>query len=91
MFITGLGAASLAAMCLKRGFSTSLAVGVSLLATALGMSLGIGLQIGLLNPFVMLAVLAVGLPLGTMLFYPPFERARLISNYRKFEQHLIKS
>jgi hypothetical protein len=88
--MAGFGAQSLAVSCLKRGFSTNLAIGVSLLAMALGMTLGIGFQIGLLNPLVMGAVLAVSLPLGTILFYPPFERARLIGNYRKFEQHLIK-
>ncbi|MBD1897443.1 serine/threonine-protein kinase [Coleofasciculus sp. FACHB-129] len=90
VFMAGFGAQSLAVSCLKRGFSPNLAIGVSLLAMALGMTLGVGFQVGLLNPLVMGAVLAVGLPLGTILFYPPFERARLIGNYRKFEQHLIK-
>lgn len=91
IFLAGFQSESLVVSCLKRGFSSTLAIGFSFLAMALGLSLGIGLQIGFLHPFVMGAVLAAGLPLGTLIFYPPLERARLIANYRKFEEHLIKT
>lgn len=76
--------------CLTRGFSSSVAIGITALATILGMSMGIGLQVGLLNSFVILAVLLSGLPLTAMIFYPPLERLRLIAKYRKSEHHLIK-
>ncbi len=89
-FMATVRAEGVAENCLTRGFSTSLAVGITSLAIALGISLGIGLQVGLLNPFVMLAVLLSGLPLTTIVLYPPLKRIELIANYRKSEQHLIK-
>lgn len=89
-FMATFRAEGVAENCLARGFSTSLAVGITALATALGTSLGIGLHVGLLNPFVILGLLLSGIPLITMIFYPPLERLRLIANYRKSEQHLIK-
>jgi hypothetical protein len=76
--------------CLNRGFSKALAFGVSLLSTALGISLGIGLKLGFLNHLVMSAVVGTSLPLVMMILYPPLERARRLARYRKLEGHLIK-
>jgi hypothetical protein len=76
--------------CLNRGFSKTLAVGVSLLSAALGISLGMGLKLGFFNQIVMSAVLCTSFPLAALILYPPLERARRIANYRKLEGHLIK-
>ena len=76
--------------CLNRGFSKALAFGVSLLSTALGISLGIGLKLGFLNHLVISAVVGTSLPLVMMILYPPLERARRLARYRKLERHLIK-
>jgi hypothetical protein len=76
--------------CLNRGFSKALAIGVSVLSAALGISLGIGLKLGFLDRLVMSAVLGTSFPLLSMILYPPFERARRIAKYRKLEGHLIK-
>lgn len=90
LFIAAFEAEGVAESCSQRGFSTSLAVGISLLTTALGISLGLWFKLGLLNPLLISTVLATGVPLAAMIFYPPLERKRLIANYRKLEQHLIK-
>lgn len=90
-FMVTFDAEGVANNCLKRGFSPILAVGLSVLATALGISLGIGLEVGMLNRWVIGAILVTSLPLSAIVLYPPLERARLIANYRKSEQFLIKS
>ncbi len=60
------------------------------LTVGLGTSLGIGCIVGLLNPFILLALAGTGLPLATMLLYPPLQRRRFIAKYRQSEQRLIK-
>ena len=75
---------------LKTEFGTILAVAILLLTVTLGISVGIGLKLGLLNPFVISTVLATALPLAWMMIYMPKERSRLIAQYRKSEQNLIK-
>ncbi|MCC2695995.1 serine/threonine protein kinase, partial [Nodularia sp. LEGE 04288] len=61
-----------------------------LLTAGLGISFGIGCIIGLLNPYILLALSGTGLPLATMLLYPPLQRRKLIAKYRKSEERLIK-
>jgi hypothetical protein len=91
VFMAAFESEGVAQSCLSRGFSKTLAFGVSLLSTALGISLGIGLKLGFFNNFlVMSAVLATSFPLVAMILYPPLEQARRIANYRKLEGHLIK-
>ena len=60
------------------------------LTVGLGTSLGIGCIVGLLNPYILLALAGTGIPLVTWLSYPPLKRYRLIAKYRKSEQRLIK-
>ncbi len=91
VFMAAFEGEGVAQSCLERGFSKTLAFGVSLLSAALGISLGIGLKLGFFNNLlVMSAILATSFPLATMILYPPLERARRIANYRKLEGHLIK-
>jgi serine/threonine protein kinase len=90
VFMTAFEGEGVTQSCLARGFSKTLAIGVSLLSAALGISLGIGLQLGFLNQLVMPAILGTSFPLLTMILYPPIERARRIAKYRKLEGHLIK-
>ncbi|MBW4618314.1 MAG: serine/threonine protein kinase [Cyanosarcina radialis HA8281-LM2] len=61
-----------------------------LLTAGLGISLGGFLATGWLNQFVILALAGTSLPLAIMLVYPTLKRHRLIAQYRKSEQHLIK-
>ena len=90
VFMAAFEGEGVAESCLNRGFSKTLAFGVSLLSAALGISLGIGLKLGFLNRLVMSAILGTSFPLATMILYPPLERARRIAKYRKLEGHLIK-
>jgi len=90
VFMAAFEGEGVAQSCLSRGFSKTLALGVSVLSAALGISLGIGLKLGFGNPLVMSGVLGTSFPLLTMILYPPLERARRIANYRKLEGHLIK-
>jgi serine/threonine protein kinase len=90
VFMAAFEGEGVAQSCLQRGFSKTLAVGVSLLSTALGISLGLGLKLGFVNQLVMSAIVATSLPLATLIIYPPLERVRRIKNYRKLEGHLIK-
>ena len=91
VFMAAFEGEGVAASCLNRGFSKTLACGVSILSGALGISLGIGFKLGFFNNLpVMSAVLGTSVPLAAMLLYPPLERARRIANYRKLEGHLIK-
>lgn len=94
--ITGAGVVSLCMAGIlvkihrKRGFSAIFASGISLLTTALGISLGVGFKFGFLNPLVVLAVAGTSLPLAIMMLYPPLRKGRLIARYRKSEDQLIK-
>jgi serine/threonine protein kinase len=90
VFMAAFEGEGVAQSCMNRGFSKTLAFGVSLLSAALGISLGMGLKLGFLNRVVISAILATSFPLVTMVLYPPLERARRIANYRKLERHLIK-
>lgn len=90
VFMAAFEGEGVAESCLNRGFSKKLAFGVSLLSAALGVSLGIGLKLGFLHHLVMPAVIGTSLPLGMMILYPPLERVRRLSKYRKLEQNLIK-
>lgn len=74
----------------QRRFPVVLAVGISILTAALGMSLGIGFKLGFLNSFVKLAVAGTGLPLALMLVYPLLNQAILIAKYLQSERYLIK-
>jgi serine/threonine protein kinase len=64
--------------------------GVSLLSTALGISLGLGFKLGFVHQLVTSAIVGTSVPLATMILYPSLERAKRIANYRKLEGHLIK-
>jgi serine/threonine protein kinase len=90
VFMAAFEGEGVAQSCLNRGFSKTLAFGVSLLSAALGISLGMGLKLGFVNRLVISAILATSFPLATMILYPPLERARRLANYRKLEGHLIK-
>jgi serine/threonine protein kinase len=90
VFMAAFEGEGVAESCLNRGFSKGLAFGVSLLSAALGVSLGIGLKLGFLNQLVMSAVIGTSLPLVLMIIYPPLERAKRLSQYRKLEGKLIK-
>ncbi|HEY9596468.1 MAG TPA: serine/threonine protein kinase, partial [Cyanophyceae cyanobacterium] len=90
VFMAAFESEGVAQSCLQRGFSKTLAVGVSLLSTVLGIGLGLGLKLGFVNQLVMTAILGTSLPLVTLLIYPPLERARRLARYRKLEGHLIK-
>ena len=90
VFMAAFEGEGVAQNCLERGFSKTLAFGVSILSAALGISLGIGWKLGFLNPLVMSAILGTSFPLATMILYPPLERSKRIANYRKLEGHLIK-
>ncbi|MDB9334247.1 serine/threonine protein kinase [Nodularia spumigena] len=68
----------------------SIAIPLLLFTAGLGISGGIGCIVGLLNPYILLALSGTGLPLATMLLYPPLQRRRLIAKYRKSEERLIK-
>ncbi len=90
VFMAAFEGEGVAQSCMNRGFSKTLAFGVSLLSAALGISLGMGLKLGFFNRVIVCALLATSFPLVTMVLYPPLERARRIANYRKLERHLIK-
>ncbi len=90
VFMAAFEGEDVAQNCLNRGFSKTLAFGVSLLSAALGISLGMGLKLGFFNQLVMSAILGTSFPLAALILYPPLERARRIANYRKLEGHLIK-
>ncbi|HEY9666661.1 MAG TPA: serine/threonine-protein kinase [Coleofasciculaceae cyanobacterium] len=90
VFMAAFESEGVAQSCLQRGFSKTYAIALSLLSTALGISLGLGLKLGFVNQLVMSALVATSLPLANMILYPPLERARRLANYRKLEGHLIK-
>jgi hypothetical protein len=90
VFMAAFEGEGVAQSCLQRGFSRTLAIGVSLLSAALGISLGLGFKVGFVNQLVITGILGTTFPLATLMLYPPIERARRIANYRKLEGHLIK-
>jgi serine/threonine protein kinase len=61
-----------------------------LFTAGVGTSLGVGWVVGFFHPYILLALTGTGIPLATMLFYPPLKQHRLIAKYRKSEQRLIK-
>jgi hypothetical protein len=78
---------------MKIEFGTILAGGIFLLTAVLGISLTIlviGFALGLLNPFVIFSLLATSLSFTWMLINISKERSRLIAQYRKSQQQLIK-
>ncbi|MDB9350338.1 serine/threonine protein kinase [Nodularia spumigena] len=74
----------------KSCHNKSTAMMLMLLTAGLGIGLGIGYSVGFLNPYILLAISATGLPLATILVYPPLKRRRLIAQYRQSEERLIK-
>ena len=93
--VAGLGAVTvirwLASNLQSRGFSPQVTWASLLLAIAFALTLGIGFSTGFFHSYILLALGVIGLPLGTMLLYPHWQKARLIARYRKLEkQHLIK-
>jgi serine/threonine protein kinase len=74
----------------NKGFSKVASIAILILTIGLGSSLGVGMKLGASNLFALAAVLGTGLPLAGMMLYPPLQRRRLIAQYRKSEQHLIK-
>ncbi|NEO98406.1 MAG: serine/threonine protein kinase [Symploca sp. SIO2E9] len=90
VFMAAFEGEGVAQTCLQLGFSKTLALGVSLLSAALGISLGIAFKLGFLNLLVMSAVLGTGLLWIIMVLYPSLDRFRQIANYRQLEGHLIK-
>ncbi|MDH6094644.1 serine/threonine protein kinase [Umezakia ovalisporum] len=63
---------------------------LGLFTAGLGISSGIAVAVGTLHPYILLALLATGLPFATILFYAPIQRRKLIAQYRRSEEHLIK-
>lgn len=59
-----------------------------LLTSAVGISLSLGFKLGFF--FVIYAVLMTGLPLAWMISYRTKMRSRLIAQYHKSKQFLIK-
>jgi len=74
----------------KRKFSQSFAVGISILSGALGISLGVGLQVGFINPLVRLALAGIGLPFGLMLLSPVLTQVMGTVRYGLSKPSLIK-
>jgi serine/threonine protein kinase len=74
----------------KKGFSKAYIVALLILTIGLGSSVGVGYKLRALNLPTLAAVLGTGLPLAGILLYPEIEQRRLVSKYRKSEQHLIQ-
>lgn len=74
-----------------RGFSQKFAVGISLLLTGLSISLSIGFSIGF-NALLILSAMTTTILLTTMIFYPRWQREKLLTEYRQSAQkrRLIK-
>ena len=75
-----------------RGFSQKFAVGISLLLTGLSISLSIGFSIGF-NAFLLLSAMTTAISLAAMIFYPRWQREKLLTEYHQAMQkrRLIKS
>ncbi|AUT00390.1 serine/threonine protein kinase [Nostoc sp. CENA543] len=67
-----------------------IAILLSLLSAGLGISFGIICIIGFVNLYILLVLAGTGLPLISMLLYPPLKRRRLIAQYRQSEKPLIE-
>lgn len=63
---------------------------LSLFTIGFGISSGFSLVYGISNYQIVLALTSMGLPLTTILVYPPIKRHKLLVQYRKSESHLIK-
>jgi hypothetical protein len=74
----------------KRGFSNSFALALSILTILFGGSLGVWVKVGLESLFATSMVLGTGLILITMVIYPPLKKIREISKYLASEEYLIK-
>ncbi|MBD2452666.1 protein kinase [Nostoc sp. FACHB-87] len=61
-----------------------------LLTAVLGTSFGIIVIIGFVTPYSPIALTGIGLPLISLLLYPPLKRRRLITKYRQSEESLIE-
>nr|MCC2696086.1 serine/threonine protein kinase [Nodularia sp. LEGE 04288] len=81
-----MGAATVAASVKNK----SISIPLLLLTAGLGITIGIGWIVGLFNPYILLALSGTGLPLATMLLSQRSERRKLIAQYRKSEERLIK-
>ena len=73
---------------LQTEFDTKLALAMLILSSAVGITLCLGFKLGFF--FVIYAVLMTGLPLSWMMSYGTKERSRLIAQYHKSKQFLIK-
>jgi serine/threonine protein kinase len=71
-------------------FSRRVAWWVAILMATAGMTWGVSLHLGLLNPYVGLALAATHIPISVMFLYLPVNHRRLMAAYRQREQHLIK-
>jgi serine/threonine protein kinase len=74
----------------KRKFSQSFAVAISILSGALGITLGVGLRVGFINPLVRLALAGIGLPFALMLLSPLLTQAIGLARYYLSRLSLIK-
>ncbi|NES86995.1 MAG: serine/threonine protein kinase, partial [Moorea sp. SIO2B7] len=88
--IAGVGTGMVVEDLLRKGIEQNFAVCISLLTTASGISLGLSFVLGLLNPLVIFAVMATSLPLFGMILYPYLRWAKVLADYRKAEEHLVK-
>ncbi|MEC4985239.1 MAG: serine/threonine-protein kinase [Oscillatoria sp. PMC 1068.18] len=82
----------IAQICHQRGFGRSLAIAVSCLSVAWGITIGLAWRFGWLHPAIATAIIAIGVPLVGLTIYPTLQTARLTANYRSSEkrQQLIK-
>jgi serine/threonine protein kinase len=73
-----------------RKVSPEIAILVTLLTAAFGVSGGLGLTLGFLNPWVLVVMAATGIPLALLVIYTLLNRIKLISQQRRGEEHLIR-
>ncbi|MEB3181101.1 MAG: protein kinase [Nostocaceae cyanobacterium] len=71
-------------------YSRGVARWTSMLTAATGISWGVSLYVGLLNPYVWLALTTTHLPIAAMLVYLPINRRRLMVAEHQRERNLIK-
>lgn len=90
ILLAGAGAWNIVWESVKRRFSRTFAVALSILTILFGSSVGIWIKVGLNNMFITSSVLATGLLVITMTIYPPLKRARDIAKYLASEEYLIK-
>jgi hypothetical protein len=75
---------------LVQGTQRPLAIGVSLLTSALGTSLGIGLMLGLSHPLILAGTVLTSLGLAVLIAHLNLQHANTFFSHRKAERHLIK-